>query len=105
MGILNQTLGELLQTNPQAQKMIMKAMQVTPEQFQQMLSSTNTNPVMNQTIGELFQNGTMQQAASEQQVQVTPEQMQQVVSALSTNQSTQTAQKPTFLQKLKNLFG
>lgn len=123
-GILHQTLGELLQHNKQAQNLIMHAMGLTPEKFQEMLNSTTTNPMMNQTIGELFKNGTMQQAA-QQGGQVSPQQMQQIVDALNSqdqqiqgvipgetvskepippDQPVAQVPKLTFLQKVKNLF-
>ena len=110
MDILHQTLGELLRNNTQAQNLIMKSMQLNPEQFQELLTKTNNNPMMNQTIGELFKNGTMQQAAS-QGGQVSHDQIQQVVSTLQTQNVQQQAplpqppaEKPSFLQKLKGLF-
>ena len=105
--ILKQTLGELLQTNPQARELIMRTMNVDPAQLQQMINSANDNPMMNQTIGELFKNGTMQKAASRQkQVQVSPDQMQQIMTTLFSDLQNQPQQeKPSFLQKLKNLFG
>lgn len=116
-GILNQTLGDILHSNKQAQNLIMHAMGITPEKFQEMLTSTEKNPMMQQTIGELFKNGTMQKAA-QQSGQVPPQQMQQIVNTLQTQQSqgeilqtpAQTVQtnpqtKPSFFQKIKKLFG
>lgn len=107
-GILQQTLGNLLRNNSQAQNLIMKSMNLNPEQFQQLLTKTNNNPLMNQTIGELFKNGTMQQAAS-QGGQVSHEQMQQVVNTLQQHPEspvvvTQNTPKPSLMQKIKNLF-
>ena len=53
-GILGKTLGEVLQNNVHAQGMVMKAMQITPQQFQEMLQKTGNNKFMNMTIGDLF---------------------------------------------------
>ena len=88
--------------------MIMKAMQITPQQFQQMLQMTGNNQLMNQTIGDLFKNGTVQQATSVQQL--TPEQFQQLAGSIQQHPSMQTfqvvnqPQKPSFFQKLQNFF-
>jgi hypothetical protein len=72
--ILNQTLGQLLQSNPQAQNLVMQSMGINPQQFEQMLQMSGNNQMMNQTIGDLFKNGTMQQA-----MQVNPQQIQQML--------------------------
>ena len=37
-GIMDQTLGEFLNSNPQAQGMVMQAMQVSPEKFKEMVT-------------------------------------------------------------------
>lgn len=118
-GILNQTLGELLQNNTHAQGMVMKAMQISPEQLQQMLAVTGNNQFMNMTIGELFKNGFMQQAATGQMVQLSPQQSQQIIQGVLNTQNPQQflqgdtqqfvpvtypAPKPSLLEKLKNLF-
>lgn len=80
--ILNQTLGQLLQNNQQAQGTVMQAMQISPQQLQQFLSMTGSNQLMNMTIGDLFKNGTMTQAVG-QAMQVNPQQLQQLLSSLS----------------------
>ena len=104
-GIVHQTLGDLLKTNTQAQNLIMKSMNLSPDQFQQLLTKTNNNPLMNQTIGELFKNGTMNQAAV-QGGQIDPSHVQQIVTTLQTQQLPvqQESAKPSFVQKIKNLF-
>ena len=126
--ILNQTLGQLLQNNQQAQGTVMQAMQISPQQLQQLLQMTGNNQLMNTTIGDLFKNGIMQQAGG-QAFQVSPQQFQQIVSNLNpqnfqgqnSGQLTQQNQtigpqdkvpytipparsKPSVLQRLKNLF-
>lgn len=113
-GILNQTLGEVLQNNTQAQGMIMSAMQITPEQFRELLNSAGSNQLMNQTIGDLFKNGTVQQASG-QAVQVSPEQFQQIFKAPQTAPVGPNDKVPyvlpeanaqkSFMQKLKGFFG
>jgi len=82
--ILNQTLGELLRNNSQAQGVIMKQMHISPEQFQQLLKMTGNNQMMNMTIGDLFKNGMFQKAA--QMNQVSPEQMQQMMGMVKNGQ-------------------
>ena len=77
-GILNMTLGQLMQNNPTAQNMVMKGMNISPQQFQQMLNMTGNNQMMNQTIGDLFKNGTMTQA-----MQVNPQQFQQMLGGIN----------------------
>lgn len=131
-GILNKTLGDILQNNPQAQNIVMKAMQISPQQLQEMLSKTGNNQLMNMSIGDMFKNGIMQQAASGQipvqqgqVVQVTPEQLQQIIKTspdgqispeklqqitgqstpLGPNVEARQPQKQSFLQKLKGLWG
>ena len=81
-GILGMTLGQLLQNNTHAQDMIMKTMQINPQQFQQMLQSTGNNQLMNQSIGDLFKNGIVQQAMTMHAVKLTPEQSQQIAQAM-----------------------
>lgn len=89
-GILDKTLGEIIQNNQQAQGMIMKAMHISPEKLQEMLKATGSHEMMNMTIRDMFSNGIIQQAATGkvpvqtsqgQTVQVTPEQMQQLMQA------------------------
>lgn len=123
--ILNQTLGELLQNNNEAQGVVMKAMQISPQQLQQFLNMTGNNQLMNMTIRDLFKNGVIQQATG-QAIQVSPEQFQQTLNSLPQQNTqirlpkgveqpltpedkvpytlTQASGKPSFLQKLKNLF-
>jgi len=60
--ILNQTLGDILRNNPQAQNMVMQALRISPEQLQQMLAVTGNDPRMNMSIGDLFKTGVVQQA-------------------------------------------
>jgi hypothetical protein len=79
--ILNQTFGEVLQ-NPEAQERIMKAMHIGPEQFQQLLKSTEGNPIANMSVGELFNSGFVQQAVKAQggtmpTMEQVPQQMEQ----------------------------
>lgn len=80
--ILNQTLGQLLQNNQQAQGVVMQAMQISPQQLQQLLGMTGNNQLMNQTIGDLFKNGTISQASG-QVSQVSPQQFQQILGVLN----------------------
>ena len=118
-GILGMTLGQLLQNNQHAQGMVMKAMQITPQQFQQMLQATGNNQLMNQSIGELFKNGVVQQAMSMHAVKLTPEQSQQIAQAIQQNPSAQPGQatpedkvpyvlpqnqKTSLLQKIQSWF-
>ena len=141
--ILNKTLGEVLQNNTHAQGMVMQAMQINPQQLQQLLNLTGNNQLMNMTIGDLFKNGVVQQAAAvnpaaplnsngsirqpvtipvgfiaSQPAQISPQQMQQLMGIFQNGQITQTTPqsdtvpynlpaaqpKPTFFQKIKDLF-
>lgn len=76
-GILDQTFGEILQSNPQAQQLIMRTMGLDQQKFQEMLGAAEGNPIMNQKIGDLFKSGFFRQAQSMQQV--SPEQFQQMM--------------------------
>lgn len=96
-GILDKTLGEILQGNPQAQNLVMKAMHIDAAQLQKMVQSTGDNQLMNMKIRDMFSSGIMQQAASGkitpqmmqgQAVQVTPEQMQQILNTMPNGQMT-----------------
>lgn len=103
--ILDQTLGDLLQNNLQAQQMITKSMGISQENFQQMVNSAQQNNMMHMKIGDLFKNGIVQQ----QQVQLTPQQMQQLQNGtLSPQQLLQQAQpvqqKTSFIDKVKSWF-
>lgn len=104
-GILDQTLGEVLKSNPQAQNLVMQSMHVSPEKFQQLLKMADNNALMNTKIRELFSNGVVQQALAQQgqNVQVTPEQPSQVQN--DTSAVAQSAQQPSLLQKIKGLLG
>lgn len=116
-GILEQTLGQVLKSNPQAQNMVMQSMHISPEKFQQLLTMTNNNGLMNTKIKDLFTSGIMQQALAQQgqnaqqvtqgeqiPIQVTPEQLAQMQAGDNvTVQAPQ--QKPSMVQKLKTLFG
>ena len=63
--IVDQTLGELLQNNPQAQQMIMKAMGISQEKFQEMLSAAKDNELMHMKIEDLFKSGIVQKAVEQ----------------------------------------
>jgi hypothetical protein len=80
--ILDQTLGDILQTNPQAQQMITKSMGISQEKFQEMLSSAQQNNLMQMKVSDLFKNGIVQQAQGVvmqgQPEQLNPSQVQQV---------------------------
>lgn len=90
-GILDQTLAEVLQTNPQAQQTIMRSMNIPSEKFQQMLFVAQQNDMMHVKIRDLFANGFVQQALTQQDgVQ---EQVQQ-------NQTTSTS----LFDKIKNFL-
>lgn len=65
-GMLDQTLGEILQSNPQAQQMIIQSMGITSEQFEQMRSQAQGSQMMQMTIRELIEKGAVQQAISGQ---------------------------------------
>jgi hypothetical protein len=103
--ILNQTLGQLLQQNNQAQGVVTQAMQISPQQLQQLLGLTGNNQLMNMTIGDLFKNGFVRQASA-----VSTQQMQQIVGNVTSQNPQQVLQaitlpqKQSFFQKLKNLF-
>jgi hypothetical protein len=126
--ILNQTLGEILHNNNEAQAKIMQGMGVNQQQFQQLLGQTENNPLMNMTVGELFKSGFIQKAMTQsaaakkvvsgqqgQAVQMTPEQLQQMMSTQNMQvvqngeqgqpvQIVVQPQKQSFFQKLKGLF-
>ena len=80
-GILDKTFGEVIQNNPQAQTIVMKAMNINAQQLQEMIAKTSQNQLMHMTIRDMFKNGVMQQAASAQgqSLKVTPEQMQHIM--------------------------
>lgn len=80
-GILDKTFGEVIQNNPQAQNIVMKAMNINAQQLQEMIAKTSQNQLMHMTIRDMFKNGVMQQAASAQgqSLKVTPEQMQHIM--------------------------
>lgn len=106
--ILDQTLGEVLQNNIQAQQMIMNAMHITPQQFQEMLNSTASNAasagIMDMKIGDLFKNGVFQQAtamnqgmpmmATGQAFQITKEQYDQLNQSMQNGQPVPLSQLP-----------
>lgn len=112
--ILNQKLGDILKNNPHLQDRIVKSMNITPEQFQQLLAQTGGNQYMNMTISELFKSGFIQQSMQQsmqgifkgrpgqlgqgQAVQMSPEQLQQML-----GQSGQVVQmSPEQVQQLMN---
>lgn len=64
-GILDRTLADILKNNTQAQNIVMKAMRITPEKFQEMLAQTNSNHLMQTPIRELFRRGIVQKAVEE----------------------------------------
>jgi hypothetical protein len=108
-GILSQTLGEVLRNHPEAQKMIMKSMKITPEQFKQLLGTAGDNQYMNMTIGDLFKSGFIQQAQMQagqaQKIvsgQAPPGQLQQMTPVEVVVQSVQP--KQSLLQRLRGLF-
>ena len=122
-GILDKTMAEILQQNPQAQGLIKKAMHLSDEQFQKMLTTTQQNDLMHMTVRELFKNGIVQQAVQQQQgqqiqtteqIQVTPEQMQQLQNGTMSSEDLQTLQpkqttttetkKNSFTDKMKKWF-
>lgn len=120
-GILDQTLGEILHSNPQAQSIVMKSMNLSQEQFQQLLQKTNDNQLMNTKVRDLFTSGIVQQAVSMQngssttqpppvppdQLQITPEQAAQIQAQEANVQiiQPQQNQQTSFMQKLKGLLG
>lgn len=63
-GILNQTLGQILQNNPQARNMVKTSMRINDEQLEQMINQANGNPFMNMPVSELFKSGFVQQATA-----------------------------------------
>lgn len=121
--ILDQTLGEVLQNNPQAQGIVMNAMNITPQQLQEMLGSTGNNPYMNMKISDMFKNGVFQQAmqmnpgmgqgmpmgqgipmmATGQAVQITKEQYQQLMQAMQNGQPIPLNQLP--IQQIPGMQG
>jgi hypothetical protein len=107
-GILNKTLGDILQSNPQAQNLVMKSMGISQQQLQQMLSQAGGNPMMNMPIADLFKNGIVQQAAQAKGMQqVSPEQFQQMLSQMNTQNPQNLPnmpQNPTF-QMPQNMQG
>jgi len=100
-GIMDQTLGEILKGNPQAQNVVMQSMQLSPEKFQEMVNTADTNPMMHMKISDLLKNGFVQQAVS-QQGQMTPEQAQILQNVTQTSEAVQTPQKVSFLEKVRN---
>lgn len=108
-GILGKTLGEVLQNNDHAQGMIMKAMQITPQQFQEMFQKTGSNQLMNMTIGDLFKNGVVQQATGQPQP-LSPDQVdtlmqgEQVVVSNPEALTQTPVPKQSFIDKVKSFF-
>lgn len=118
-GILSQTLREVLHNNPQAQTIIMQAMHITHEQYQQMLNQTDNNQMMNMTVAEILKNPAVLQAAKQmplqqgQTYQLDPQQMQALMNNTNTEQipvqiinqeQTTPPPKQSFFQKMKNLL-
>jgi hypothetical protein len=115
-GILDQTLGEILHQNPQAQSIVMKSMNLTQEQFQQLLTKTDDNQLMNTKVRDLFSSGVVQQAVAmhqkgEQppvppdQLQITAEQAAQIQAQEANQQVAQQPQQSSLMQKIKGLLG
>ena len=100
-GFLDQTFGEVLQTNPQAQQLIMQSMGLTPEKFQEMLNSAKDNNMMHMKIRDLLNNDQVQQAVMQQQG--SSEQLQQTVDGNGAI-VTPTQQKTSFLDTLRSWF-
>lgn len=87
-GMLDQTLGQVLQNNPQAQQTIIQAMGITAEQFEQMRGQAQGSQMMDMTIRELIENGTVQQAVAGESEATQP----------------QILQSTSFLDKIKSWF-
>lgn len=122
-GILDQTLEEILHTNPQAQNIVMKGMNLTPEQFQQMLQKADSNQLMHTKVRDLFSNGTITQAVQQykeaqsaqsnplplvpdDQIEITAEQAAQLQQQEQNGMTVQQIpQKPTLTQRIKGLLG
>lgn len=119
-GILDQTLDEILHTNPQAQSIVMKGMHLTPEQFQQMLQKADSNQLMHTKVRDLFSNGTINQAVQQykgaqanpipvvpdDQIEITAEQAAQLQQQAQNSMPAQPApQNQSLTQKIKGLFG
>lgn len=122
-GILDQTLDEILHTNPQAQSIVMKGMNLTPEQFQQMLQKADSNQLMHTKVRDLFSNGTITQAVQQykgaqaaqsnpmpvvpdDQIEITAEQAAQLQQQAQNGMTVQPApQNQSITQKIKRLFG
>lgn len=122
--ILDQSLGDILQNNSQAQQMIMQSMGLSQEKFQQMLTSIQQNNMMHMKISDLFKSGIVNQAVKQypgqvqqgplqfvqkQQIQLTPQQMQQLQNGTLSpqqlvEQTQSSGQKTSFIDKLKNWF-
>ena len=97
-GILDRTLSEVLETNPQAQQMIMRSMHLTPEKFQEMLATAQKDNLMHMKIRDLFNQGIVQQAVSQEQgSEIITDQPQPT-------EVPQQTQKISFLDQLKKLF-
>lgn len=117
-GILDQTLGEVLKSNPQAQNMVMQAMHIGPDQFQKLLGMTGNNDLMNTKIRDLFSSGVVQQALAQQgqgqpamvqNMPVSPDGSNQVVTIKPEDvpggpQLIKEEKKPSFMDKLKHMF-
>jgi hypothetical protein len=115
-GILDKTLGEVLQSNPQAQQLVMKSMGVTQDKFQEMLGSAQQNNLMHMKIRDLFKNGIVQQAVQQQgKGQLTQKQLQQLQNGTMTpeqlqslqqgaNATPQVSQNATLWDKIKKWF-
>lgn len=121
-GILDQTLGELLHNNAQAQSVVMKGMNLTPEQFQQLLTKADDNDLMHTKVRDLFSSGVVQRALKmhadggsvqsslppvpSEQLQITAEQAAQIQTQEGEGMVVQPLpQKPTFMQKMKGWLG
>lgn len=106
-GILDQTLGEVLSSNPQAQQMIMQSMHLSPGQFQDMLGDAQKNNMMHMKIRDLFNQSIVQKAVSQQQGQpISAEQLQQIENPDGIqNAQTSSSQMTSFSEKLKGWLG
>ena len=65
-GMLDQTLGDVIQNNPQAQQLIIQSMGITPEKFEEMRGMAQGSQMMQMTIRELIENGAVQQSTTGQ---------------------------------------
>ncbi|MGH7203628.1 MAG: hypothetical protein ACREHC_04260 [Candidatus Levyibacteriota bacterium] len=99
--MLDQTLGEVLQSNPQAQQMVIRSMGITPEKFEEMRGMAQGSNMMQMTLRELIEKGVVQPSS---QTDNSAESAQQMTTNTATPQDLLVQQGKTLLNKAKGWF-